>query len=42
MAKVNSKGIVAFVALKGGSGKTTLCSCLGAELFKQKKINLYN
>ena len=37
MAKVNSKGIVAFVALKGGSGKTTLCSCLGAELFKQKK-----
>jgi chromosome partitioning protein len=37
MAKINSKGIVAFVALKGGSGKTTLCSCLGAELFKQKK-----
>ena len=37
MAKVNSKGIVAFVALKGGSGKTTLCSCLGAELFQQKK-----
>jgi chromosome partitioning protein len=25
-------GIIAFVTIKGGSGKTTLCACLGAEL----------
>ena len=27
-------GIIAFVTIKGGSGKTTLCACLGAELTK--------
>jgi chromosome partitioning protein len=25
-------GIIAFITIKGGSGKTTLCACLGAEL----------
>jgi chromosome partitioning protein len=28
-------GIIAFVTIKGGSGKTTLCACLGAELTKR-------
>jgi chromosome partitioning protein len=27
--------IIAFVTIKGGSGKTTLCACLGAELTKR-------
>ena len=28
-------GIIAFITIKGGSGKTTLSACLGAELTKR-------
>jgi chromosome partitioning protein len=33
--KQKQTGIIAFVTIKGGSGKTTLCACLGAELGKR-------
>jgi chromosome partitioning protein len=33
--KHKQTGIIAFVTIKGGSGKTTLCACLGAEMTKR-------
>jgi chromosome partitioning protein len=33
--KKTKKGIISFIALKGGSGKTTICCCLAAQMYKE-------